>query len=70
MIAWTIYDHPIDFPHTYVARKFELRDPPVPTGDFIVSPNLDALRGQLAGMGLMWFPRDEGDVPHIIETWL
>lgn len=45
-IAWTIYDHPSDYPHCYVARKFALDqgDEPVPQREVMTSPALDAIR--------------------------
>jgi hypothetical protein len=72
MIAWTIYDHPSDFPDCYVARKFALDKgaEPVPQREVMTSPTLDAIRGQLAAIGLMRFPRNAGDDPKIVETWL
>lgn len=43
MIAWTIYDHPSDFPQCYVARKFRLDQgpDPVPTPGVIVAADID-----------------------------
>ena len=71
MIAWTIYDHPSDFPHCYVARKFALdKGSAVPQREVMTSTSLDAIRGQLAAIGLMRVPRNEGDDAKIIETWL
>jgi hypothetical protein len=64
---WTIYDRPSDFPHNYVARKFALDKP---TDDFIVSPNLDALRQIMVDKGLTCLTRSPQDDPRIVESWL
>jgi hypothetical protein len=64
---WTIYDHPRDYPHSYVARRFELDKP---TGDFTLSPDLEWLRAQFIARGLICLPRDAADDPVIVETWI
>lgn len=70
--VWTIYDHPTDFPHSYVARRFEtgggLLDP-VATTD-IIQGELDALRKSFAICGMVCLTRNVCDDPKIIETWL
>jgi hypothetical protein len=69
---WTVYDHPKDFPNTFVARRFECWKvlEPVPTGDLIISPDLPSLRQQLHERGLTCLPRNAGDDPKIIESWI
>jgi hypothetical protein len=64
---WTVYDHPRDFPHCYVARRFVLDKP---TGDYMTSADLEAIRKQLMHLGLTCMPRDPSDEPQIIETWI
>ncbi len=63
---WVIYDHPIDFPDEFVARKFILDKP---TKDMIVMPSLDELRKMLP-LGLTRLDRCLEDDPRIIEVWL
>jgi hypothetical protein len=72
MIAWTIYDHPSDFPQCYVARKFRLDQgpDPVPTPGVIVAADIDQIRSMLAEQGLMCFPAAPGDDAVIVETWM
>ena len=63
--VWAIFDHPSDFPSSYVARRFECN---VPTGD-AVGGDLDALRHALERAGLVHtMPAKEED-PVIVETW-
>lgn len=73
MYAWTIYDRPRDYPNCAVARRFlcELPDP-APTSDFIVGPTVEAVRAEVNKRypGLVCFPRQPGDEPQIVETWL
>ena len=38
---WTIYDHPSDFPDSFVARKFVLDQP---TGEIMIAATLPDLR--------------------------
>ena len=68
---WTIYDHPKDFPNTFVARRHESsRAGSQPTGDCIVSPDLERLREHLIELGLGCIPRSPYDDPNIVESWL
>lgn len=64
--CWVIYDHPIDFPDHYVARKF-LDDHP--TDYAVMSPSLDAVRTALPP-GMIHFPRMPADEPQIVECWI
>lgn len=69
---WTVYDHPSDYPNSYVARRFDIDGKGVsPTGSLIIAPDLGTLRDMLEfEMHLTRLPRDEGDDPNIIETWI
>lgn len=65
---WTVYDHPRDYPHSYVARLFHGEKP---THSVIVSPDLKRLREiLLVDMGLTCMSRSSHDDPAILETWL
>jgi hypothetical protein len=67
---WTVYDHPVDFPNSYVARRFEVNaDGPVATGD-LIQGELDAIRKSFHQAGLTCLTRNEGDEPQIVESWL
>lgn len=69
---WVIYDHPRDFPNTFVAKRWAVRDNrgEVPTTDMIVSPDLIALREIMALKGLICMDRHPTDPEVIIEVWL
>jgi hypothetical protein len=69
---WTVYDHPVDYPHTFVARRFEISQSlePVATTDILRDTKLHVIRACLRCAGLTPFPRKEGDAPPIMETWL
>jgi hypothetical protein len=67
LTIWTVYDHPKDFPNTFVARRWA---GVTPTQDVIISPDLEDLRRLLAFEGLTCLARADGDDPTIVETWL
>jgi hypothetical protein len=68
---WTVYCSPRDHPDRYVARRFEVSGPePTPTSDVVVALSLDTIRGYMEMHGLHRMPREEGDQPHIIESWI
>jgi hypothetical protein len=68
---WTVYSHPADFPHSYVARRFEVGGggEPVATGD-IVQGELSMIRASFACCGLACLARNEDDDTTIVESWL
>lgn len=68
---WTIYNHPADFPHSYVARRFETANGrSVVTEDIVQCNDLSTLRKSFEMCGMARLPRDVSDEPSIIETWL
>lgn len=68
---WTIYDRPRDFPNTFVARRHEaMAGATRPTQDVMICTDLERLRDHLARMGLTMIPREPGDDPMIVESWL
>lgn len=69
--TWTIYDHPSDYPHAYVARKWLVvagNPEPQPAPGVLTHPDLGVLRALLPP-GLTMLPRQPGDDPVILETW-
>ena len=67
---WTIYDRPLDFPEGFIARRFEV----VPGS---ARPTTEALTGTLANLrremerqGRVCLPRDPGDHPNVVESWI
>jgi hypothetical protein len=67
---WTVYDHPRDFPEHFVARRWEVTATSAVARDAVASDDLPKLRAWLADLGLARMPRNDGDDPAIIETWL
>lgn len=67
LTIWTVYDHPLDFPDYFVARRFETDRP---TNDYIADKSLEIIRNWLAYKGLSVLPRSDDDEYHIIECWL
>lgn len=71
--VWVIYDKPKDFPGMFVARRHVAADCETrPTSEFFTSETLDGVRSYVKRMNpnLVRRPRDEGDDPTIVETWL
>jgi len=67
---WTIYERPLDHPEGYIARRFE-------SGKGVHGPTMDTIEGELEAIrdifqraGLFKLPRDDGDEPQIVETWV
>jgi hypothetical protein len=64
---WTIYDHPVDYPDGFIARKF-IYDRP--TNQVVTAPDMKTLRDHFRRWGLCRMPRDPSDPPNIVETWI
>jgi hypothetical protein len=68
---WTIYDRPNDYPETFVARQYVIREAYAePVRDTAVVGPLDALRVRLERAGLVKVGRQEADEPQIVESWI
>jgi hypothetical protein len=68
---WSVYDHPDDFPESYIAKRFELHAGEVySTNDFMIHHDLGLLRHRLERCGLFCIPRYDDDDPKIVETWV
>lgn len=66
----TIYDHPLDYPDTYVARLW-IKKPLAATNIIVCSSELDTLRKDIQAAGFL--VRIDGEIeydPVILETWL
>jgi hypothetical protein len=70
LLVWTIYDHPKDFPNSYVVRPFSSRQGAAPLTVHFEHAQLEHVRGALEHLGLICMPRAESDDPTIVETWL
>lgn len=70
LCIWTIYDHPRDYPTSFVARLSVIHGPtPVMTSKVFTGATLEAVRDQLPE-GLASLPRNPQDDPVIVECWL
>lgn len=69
---WTVYDHPRDFPNSFIARRFELGPDgePFATPDIVLAETLEKVRRPLIDAGLSRLDRNALDDPAIVETWL
>lgn len=71
---WTIYDHPRDFPDHFVVRCWVARPMVVRahTGEVWLRPTLDEAREVIYGNvpAPYRFPREPGDDPCIVESWI
>jgi hypothetical protein len=68
---WTVYDHPRDYPDSYVARLMLIgrRGVIQRTNAMYTADSLDELRSLLPP-GLTCLPRHEEDDPVILEVWI
>jgi hypothetical protein len=69
IMVWGVFDHPAEYPETWVAREFEVLPGEFrPTGHAIEAPTLDALQTILRKMGLMRSHRFTEDTAALKET--
>jgi hypothetical protein len=67
---WTVYDHPRDYPDSYVARLTLVgAGVTQPSNVMFTADTLEELRSLLPP-GMTYFPRDEQDDPVILEVWI
>jgi len=72
LVIWTIYDRPRDHPQGFIARRVEVgAGKPAPTStDDVLTGDLEELRNMFWNAGLAKRTRQEGDDPHIVESWI
>jgi len=66
---WTIYFNPSDHPGRWVVRGWSVGQATVPDVGCAVVATLDDARA-IVPPGLACIPRDLGDDPSIVESWL
>ncbi|MEX3929788.1 hypothetical protein AB4Y36_38255 [Paraburkholderia sp. BR10936] len=70
LIVWTVYDSPREYPGFFVARAHVVNDGVCyATMKMYLGLTLEEVRRQLPA-GLVRFPREHGDEPQIVESWL
>ena len=70
---YTVYDHPLDYPNSYVVKKWICNvNPPVQDSNFlIIGEDLDRIREMLVmEMGLTVLPREINDDLVILENYI
>lgn len=68
---WVIYDHPSDWPNSYVARLHYSLPKHEPSGWTLVFDDIERLRAKVREYGgAQLFPRSPGDDPVIVESWM
>ncbi len=72
MPMWVIYDHPSDYPDSYVAREHLVEETGSrPTENVVMSNSLELLRTMmLTQLRLTCLDRHPEDDPKIVETWV
>jgi hypothetical protein len=74
----TIFNRPLDFPDSYVARRFTIGEGvSFPTSDYQISPSIEPLRQwadkqcvRFNGCGGVNMGRQSNDEPHVVESWV
>jgi len=73
MIFYAIYDHPSDYPHEFVCRRWRAARGavrPIDNGEpFARGQTLDSVRAMLPA-NLTNLGRKHGDDPRLVETWI
>lgn len=71
LLIWTVYDHPRDMPHYWVARAHAVSaEGSAPTDQIETADTLEELRDWLAEQGLTCLARSPEDDPKIVESWI
>jgi hypothetical protein len=68
---YVIYAKPLDYPQSFVVRKWEVGGKPSPrnTEWFGLGATVEEVRGMIPGWCVK-IDRDPNDEPQIVETWL
>lgn len=68
---WTLYDHPLDYPDSCVAREWAIeRGGARPTGLVLKADTLTPLRAEMDKRGLVCLGKDPNDDIAIVESWV
>jgi hypothetical protein len=67
---WTVYDHPNDFPNSYVARRYEVGSGGFRATKDIVQGELQIVREGFRTCGLTRLRRAHSDDEKIVESWV
>jgi hypothetical protein len=68
---WCVYDHPLDYPHCYVAREWLIStDGRRRFGRVLIGQTFTALRTLMPPECDTWIDRSRDDDPCILGTWI
>lgn len=68
---WTIYDHPKDYPHVFVARRWLVDAKGAQWTDLVlIDDDIGRLRLEMERRGLIKLDRHPDDDPVVLETWV
>jgi len=71
LMIWTIYDHPKDYPYSFIARAYEITSCGARATSFIlVASDLNTLQDVFRQVGMSCLLRQTNDDAKIIENWL
>lgn len=71
--VFTIYRRPADFPDAeFILRGFVVTAgaEPQPTGIIFAADTLEQARSLVPPEADVCIPRDAGDAPHVVESWI
>lgn len=68
---WVVYDHPRDYPNSFIARRWIADANRITaTEDIAKAATIEALQLHFRKQGLVKINRSPTDDPKIVETWL
>lgn len=68
---WVIYDHPLDHPDVYVARRWLMgKSGPRSTDQVLMDEQLGVIQYDLLSRGLTKYEKHAEDDPKILEIWM
>lgn len=67
---WTVYDHPLDFPDGFIARRHEASAAGSIASQDVITGELAVIRQAMQMCGLFCMPRADADDRKIVETWI
>lgn len=67
---WIVYEKPLDYPNSWVARRWAIYEVPQPTPEMLISPSLEVLEDILRRYGFSKLAPMPDDEPQIVATWI
>lgn len=70
LVIYTIYDHPADYPESFVVRKWDAVGGEPILGELVGETKTLGQARKLVPKGLVMVSRHPSDDPCIVESWL